>query len=141
MSTYVDTSFLVSLYITEVHSPEAERRMASNPAIWLTPLHVAEWTHAIEHHVSRKALSRAEAKRYHELFQLHRESRLWLEVPIPEPAFELCARLARRHAARLALRTLDTLHVASALELKAERFWTFDERQKRLAVSEGLQTT
>jgi predicted nucleic acid-binding protein len=32
------------------------------------------------------------------------------------------------------------LHVASALELKAERFWTFDERQKRLARTVGLKT-
>ncbi|HEY6292452.1 MAG TPA: type II toxin-antitoxin system VapC family toxin [Terriglobia bacterium] len=140
MNTYADTSFLVSLYLTEVHSPEAERRMASNPAVWLTPLHVAEWTHAIEHHVSRKALSRTEANRYHERFQQHRERRLWLEVPIPELAFDLCSRLARRYAARLGLRTLDTLHVASALELKAERFWTFDERQRKLAASEGLKT-
>jgi hypothetical protein len=30
--------------------------------------------------------------------------------------------------------------VASALELKAERFWTFDERQKRLARTVGLKT-
>lgn len=47
---------------------------------------------------------------------------------------------ARRHGARLGLRTLVTLHVGSALELKAERFWTFDERQKRLARTVGLKT-
>jgi hypothetical protein len=28
-----------------------------------------------------------------------------------------------------------------ALELKAERFWTFDERQKKLAQTAGLKTT
>ena len=37
-------------------------------------------------------------------------------------------------------RTLDTLHVACALELKAEHFWTFDERQAKLALAEGLKT-
>ena len=31
------------------------------------------------------------------------------------------------------LRTLDILHVASALLLQAERFWTFDQRQSELA--------
>jgi predicted nucleic acid-binding protein len=30
--------------------------------------------------------------------------------------------------------------VAAALELKAERFWTFDERQARLAEAEGSLT-
>jgi predicted nucleic acid-binding protein len=49
--------------------------------------------------------------------------------------------LALRDAARLGLRTLDTLHVASTLELKADRFWTFDERQKKLARAAGLKTT
>ena len=140
MSTYADTSFLVSLYLTDVHSPEAECRMASRPVVWLTPLHMAEWTHAIEQHVFRRVLSRGEADRYHERFQRHRESGLWVEVALPESAFEVCAQLARRHGARLGLRALDTLHVASALELKAERFWTFDERQKKLARAVGLKT-
>jgi predicted nucleic acid-binding protein len=114
--------------------------MAFAPVVWLTPLHMAEWTHAIEQHVFRNALSRSEADRYHERFQQHRQSGLWVEAALPESAFEVCAQLARRHGARLGLRTLDTLHVASALELKAERFWTFDERQMRLARTVGLKT-
>jgi predicted nucleic acid-binding protein len=39
------------------------------------------------------------------------------------------------------VRTLDSLHVACALELKAERFWTFDDRQARLAEVVGLDTS
>jgi len=31
--------------------------------------------------------------------------------------------------------------VATALELRADRFWTFDQRQARLAEAEGLATT
>jgi len=42
--------------------------------------------------------------------------------------------------ALLGMRTLDTLHVACAMELKAERFWTFDERQAKLARAKGLRT-
>lgn len=38
-------------------------------------------------------------------------------------------------------RTLDSLHVACAMELKANRFWTFDERQAKLAKAAGLRTT
>lgn len=140
MSIYADTSFLVSLYIPDKHSSEAERHMASNPAVWLTTHQVAEWTHAVELQVFRGAASRAEANIVHKQFQQHRESGLWTEVALPDSAFELCAQLARRHAARLGVRTLDTLHVASALELKAERFWTFDHRQKELAKAAGLKT-
>jgi predicted nucleic acid-binding protein len=47
--------------------------------------------------------------------------------------------LGRRHSSRLGQRTLDTLHVAIALELNAERFWTFDERQAKLARAVGLK--
>ena len=85
-------------------------------------------------------ISRREADRLEQRFQQHRESRLWVEVDLPEKAFEHCAQLARRRAAKLGVRTLDTLHVAAALQLKAERFWTFDERQKKLARAEGLKT-
>ena len=141
MSIYADTSFLVSLYIPDRHSLEAERQMASSPVLWLTPLHRAEWTHAVEQQVFRKAASRTEADQAHERFRLHRESGIWMEVDMPETAFEVCAQLARRYGARLGLRTLDTLHVASALELKAERFWTFDQRQKKLARAVGLKAS
>ncbi len=141
MNTYADTSFFVSLYIPDVHSAEAERRMAAHPVVWLTPFHVAEWTHAVEQQVFRQAASRSEADQAHTRFQQHRESGMWVEVALPESVFDVCARLGRLHGARLGLRTLDTLHVASALELKAARFWTFDERQKKLARAVGLKAT
>lgn len=59
---------------------------------------------------------------------------------MPEHAFELCADLAHRYGPKLGVRTLDSLHVACALELNAERFWTFDERQAKLAKAVGLGT-
>jgi predicted nucleic acid-binding protein len=114
--------------------------MAPNITLWLTPLHVAEWTHAVEQHVFRGALSRSEAEDFHKRFEEHRQAGLWTEAALPDTAFELSAQLARRYAARFGLRTLDTLHVAAALELAAERFWTFDDRQRKLARAAGLET-
>ena len=58
---------------------------------------------------------------------------------MPENAFELCTDLARRYGPKLGIRTLDSLHVACALELKAERFWTFDERQAKLAKAREMR--
>jgi predicted nucleic acid-binding protein len=141
LSTYADTSFFVSLYLNDLHTKEVERRLKSRPSIWMTPLHVAEWMHAIEQHVFRQAISRSEAERLLQRFQEHRAQHLWREAPLPDRAFEVCAQLAHRHAARLGVRTLDTLHVASALELKAEHFWTFDARQEKLALAVGLKTS
>jgi predicted nucleic acid-binding protein len=65
----------------------------------------------------------------------------WILLPMPEDAFELCADLGRRYGPRLGMRTLDTLHVACALELNAKQFWTFDERQAKLAKAQGLRTS
>jgi predicted nucleic acid-binding protein len=106
----------------------------------MTPLHVAEYTHAIEQHVFRKTITRSEADRALQRFHEFRAQHLWREAALPDRAFTVCAQLAQRHAARIGVRTLDTLHVASALELKAEQFWTFDDRQAKLALAAGLKT-
>jgi len=69
----------------------------------------------------------------------HQRTGRWIALAIPEPAFDLCAELGRKHGPKLGVRTLDSLHVACALELKADRFWTFDDRQAKLAKAEGLK--
>jgi predicted nucleic acid-binding protein len=77
----------------------------------------------------------------HAKLKEHKESDRWIIVPMPENAFVICANLAQTHGSKLGMRTLDSLHVACALELKADRFWTYDERQAKLAKAEGLKTT
>lgn len=139
MSVYADTSVIVSLYLEDTHSSEADRLIASYPRPWLTPLHRAEWAHAIERQVFQKVLSRREAREIHAEFEKDRAGGIWVEATLPDSAFELCTELARRYGSRFGTRTLDTLHVASALELKADRFWTFDERQAKLARTVGLK--
>jgi len=141
VSIYADTSLFVSLYFRDGHTAEAERRVASRPALWMTPLHIAEWTHAVEQHVFRKVISRSEADRLADRFAEHCGRGVWKQVALPELALDLCARLARKHAGQLGLRTLDTLHVAAALELNAGEFWTFDDRQRKLAQAVGLKAS
>ena len=136
----MDSSFLVSLYLTDQHSPESRRRITSAPALSFTPLHNVEWAHALAQHVFRGELSLSEGQRMNARLEAHQSGGRWLSVAIPENAFDLCADLARRYGPKLGVRTLDSLHVACALELKAERFWTFDERQAKLARAEGLKT-
>lgn len=55
--------------------------------------------------------------------------------------WETSINLARRFGPTLGVRTLDSLHVACAMELSAQKFWTFDERQAKLAEAAGLDTT
>jgi predicted nucleic acid-binding protein len=137
---YADSSFIVSIYIQSRHSSAADALLSQRPQIYLTPLIVAERAHALAGQVFRRQLSASDARRIELLFDHDLESGLWLKVAMPENAFELCADLARRYGPKLGVRTLDSLHVACALELNAERFWTFDERQAKLAKALGLGT-
>jgi predicted nucleic acid-binding protein len=108
---------------------------------FLTPLHRAEWFHAIAQHVFRGAITETKAGELHSLFEKDTKTGPWREAALPEQAFDLCADLARRYGPKLGVRTLDSLHVACALELKADRFWTFDERQAKLAKARGLKSS
>jgi predicted nucleic acid-binding protein len=58
--------------------------------------------------------------------------------PLPEGVFDRAMRMARRRTPQLGTRTLDLLHVASALKLQADTFYTFDRNQEKLARAEGL---
>lgn len=108
---------------------------------FLTPLHRAEWFHAIGQHVFRGNIPEAKARELHALFEQDTKTGPWREVALPEGAFDLCADLARRHGPKLGMRTLDSLHVACALELQVDRFLTFDDRQAKLAKARGLKTS
>ena len=141
MSTYADSSFLVSLYIPNQHFRIARRLLERHGRIWLTPLHRAEWEHAVARGLFQKEISASEVQAIRNKLTLHCKDGLWAEVGFPEIAFERCIQLAKQYGTRTGMATLDTLHVASALELGAERFWTFDERQAKLARVVGLKTS
>ena len=106
--------------------------------LWLTPLHRVEWTHAIAQHVFRGFMSDQEATQVYAAFEADRKSNLWVETGIPDAAYEKAVELAKRFVPQLGGRSLDTLHVACALQLGAAHFWTFDQRQTKLAKAAGL---
>lgn len=137
---YVDSSFFVSIYLQDNHSAKALAFAKSHPRLWLTPLHIAECFHAFTQQVFFGKITSPMAEKLCDQLHRDRADNLWLETTIPEDAFERCADLARRYGPKLGVRTLDSLHVACALELKADGFWTFDERQAKLARAEGLRT-
>lgn len=141
MIAYCDTSLYVSPYVQDRHSATADKLLRSVDQVFVTPLHLAEWTHAIEQHVFRGVMQPSEAERLTREFEADRIADFWLKVAIPENAFERCRELAHRHGHSFGMRTLDSLHVACALELKADRFFTFDERQAKLAKAQGLKTS
>ncbi len=140
MTIYADSSFITSLYMLDLHLPEARRRMSQKPVVWLTQFNRTEVAHAISQYVFRGKISLLEAEEVWENFQQDCAQGIWIQTGLPELIWERSIDLARRYGPTLGVRTLDSLHVACALELRAQRFWTFDERQARLAEAAGLVT-
>ena len=122
------------------HKAEFLRRISARPAISLTLLHKAEVAHAIFLHVFYKSLLPDAAVRAWAEFQQDFRAGVWSHVEFPERTWETSIDLARRYGPTLGVRTLDSLHIACALELNAQKFWTFDERQAKLAEAVGLDT-
>jgi len=107
----------------------------------VTPFHRAEVSHALFNQVFRGKLSASIASQTWRSFETDVARMIWKTAEVPDGIWETSIDLARRFGPALGVRTLDSLHVACALELRAQRFWTFDERQVRLAEAMGLDTS
>lgn len=114
--------------------------MLQKPILWLTPINRTELAHSLHRQVFRSRIDGATAAEAWNAFEQDCQNGLWVLTDLPENVWERSIGLARRHGPELGVRTLDSLHVACALELKARRFWTFDERQSKLAETVGLDT-
>ena len=140
MTVYADSSFFVSCYLSDAHSHEADRRMVNAPDVFMSPFNRSELSVAIFRQVFLKRVSLPVANQAFASVEEDCRAGIWTVIPFPSSAWEANVRLAKRFCHTLGSRTLDSLHVACALELKADRFWTFDDRQARLAEASGLDT-
>lgn len=139
MIAYADTGFLISLYGQDGHSATATSLVKPRPVFLLTLLGEAEFTNAIELQVFRKQWSRHEAQSVRAEFEQHVAAGVFRVEPLESEVWEKALRLSRRHSAKLGTRTLDLLHVAAALTLHPDVFFSFDERQRKLAKTERLR--
>lgn len=137
---YIDTSFLAAAYVVDSHTPLVLGRLATRPEVFITPFNRSEAANAVFRQAFLGKLSLAEAVRAWKTFESDCASGVWKAMAFPAAAWETSSDLARRYGPTLGVRTLDSLHVACALELRAERFWTFDDRQAKLAEAVGLDT-
>ncbi len=139
MTSCVDASFLFSLYVLDANSAAASAKMrrAVLPLL-LTDVGKIEILNAVGLRLFRKELRPVEAKKVYGLFRQDIEQGVVQIVPLPAAAFQRAEQLARTHTPLLGTRTLDVLHVAGALVLKADAFYTFDQKQAGLATAVGL---
>lgn len=141
MSAYADTSFLVSLYTPDANSLAAAKamRLARVP-ILITALGELELLNALHLRLFRRELDAGEIKSAASLFREDLDSAIYSLKPISLTTYERAKQIVRKRTSSLGTRTLAILHVASALVLRADTFYTFDKDQRELAVAEGFKT-
>lgn len=141
MIGYADTGFLCSLYAPDAHSSRVTSRMKRQelplPVTWL---HQLELRNALRLRVFRAEITPSQRDASLNLFLSDLAAGvLALASPaIPEVTME-AERLSAQHSERLGTRSLDILHVASAVVLGNAEFLTFDKRQALLARAAGLR--
>lgn len=147
MIAFPDTSFLCALYRQQHNSPQAGAYFKAMPeALHVTGLLLYEfrqsvrfqvWLHAQDktkgypQGIAEAALGKLEANM--EAGALVPVSADWPDV------HRLAETLSKRHTIAGGHRSLDVLHVATALHLGAREFLTFDTNQRKLATAEKLK--
>jgi hypothetical protein len=134
LSFYPDSSFVISLYVPDENAAAAVAAMRTVRGEGLiTPLAELEVTNALEQRVFRKEDSASRARRSLRWFEQDLEANVFHRVDLPESLFVRAREVALRTTSTLGTRAIDLLHVAAALELGVSAFYSFDERQRRLA--------
>ena len=140
MKTYIDTSFLVSLYSPDANSSAAARVMkTSSGDRFLTTFGELELNNALELRVFRKEVSAGQARSSRKDFEQDLRNTVFQMRPLSDQVFERAHQLVRETTAQFGTRTADLLHVAAALELKADRLFSFDQQQRKLAQEVGIK--
>jgi predicted nucleic acid-binding protein len=140
MTIYADTSLLVSYYVNDSNSPSAQALIhATTDPLPFTGLHRLEMRNALALGVFRRILTPAQvAAGWRDVEHDLRSGRL---VPQPAnwiPIYRAAAQWAALHSSSIGCRSLDVLHVTLAKKLNAIEIFTFDARQKSLALALGM---
>ncbi|MBF6570564.1 MAG: type II toxin-antitoxin system VapC family toxin [Candidatus Binataceae bacterium] len=131
----------MSLYIRDANSSGAIETMAKlGPSLLTTSFGEFEFLNAIHLRLFRKEADPGQVRAVEAAFQSHLTGRVISVQPIPPEIYSTAIQIVRRFTPRLGIRSLDLLHVASALAIKVDTFLTFDRSQKRLAEVAGLKT-
>jgi predicted nucleic acid-binding protein len=138
---YVDTSVIVKLYIKEEYSRDASNWLKeNNEALPLTSFHELELINAIHLKQFRTEITLDESRLIMSRFEEHEKSGIYYRPQLDWSAIFIHAiDLSKKHSASIGSRSLDILHVASALSINADRFLTLDDRQTKLATLAGLK--
>ena len=140
MSAYADTSLLISYYINDSNSARAQGIIhAMTDPLPFTGLHRLEMRNALALGVFRRALRAAQAgSAWADVQHDLRSGRLVPRAVNWPPVYRSAAQAAAANCPTIGCRSLDVLHVTLAKKLNVTDFFTFDARQKALALALGM---
>ena len=139
MTTYVDSSALVAVYVPERFSKAARRVVRDTPQIPFTPFHELEVPNTFAMLLGRGLISSAEHRAIHAQLQEDLESQRLIRLPLDwDRVFAKAYELSHAHTAKLLTRSLDLLHVAAAHTAACGSFVSADDRQLAVAKATGL---
>ena len=139
---YVDTSIIVKLYVKEKYSRDTSNWLKeNNEAIPLTSFHELELKNTIHLKQFRAEITLDETRLIMSRFEEHEKSGIYYRPQLYWSAVFIHAiDLSKKHSASIGSRSLDILHIASALSINADRLLTLDDRQTKLGALAGLKT-
>lgn len=139
-AAYFDTGILLKLYTNEPESLVVQNFVtARGHAVAVTELHLTEAISALRLKEFRGECSSAQSAAALGCIEEDLRSRVLRRTAVDWPEiWTRCQTMARTETARHGTRTLDTLHVAAALNLGSSEFVSTDARQTALARSCGL---
>jgi hypothetical protein len=142
---YADPSFLFSLYAWDGNSPTAAATMGRDQR---RPLYFTPWQRFELRNAVRLAAGRVVRAGEPLLFQAANafkaiqrdlaEGQLQHCEPDWQETMRLAEALSGSHTETLGTSSVDVWHIAAAVVLEAEVFWTFDALQHKLALQCGL---
>jgi len=141
LKVYADSSFLVSLYLNDVHSEKANAwmRRHSEP-LPFTPLHRHELRNAIRLAVWRKMLDDIARRNAFRALDADLKQHILVHQPVAwADAFRETERIGGVVTGQTGIRAADLLHLGIAATLDAGEFLTFDATQRKAAVALGLK--
>ena len=136
---YLDTSVVVSLHFRDANTSAALALVGNeSEPLAISSLCEVEAVNAFCRRVFRKEMTSANMHTAVRDLEADIRGGVLQLCPIPESAFIRAKMLAQSLTLHIGVRTADLLHVAAALELGAERFFSFDQKQRKTAESAGL---
>lgn len=140
MSATADSSLIVALYLAEVDSARADAACAAvPPPILLTDWHRVEIANAFQRAVKNGRITAAQAEVLWQDFTNDvTAGRFEIATIDYEAVLTRTLALTQKHTATIGTRSLDLIHIATALEIEVADFLSFDHRQRQAGSAEGL---